>query len=205
MRDLGIRWLSLSFDVLTLITSGLRGAQPMSELVSSMKSYSPLDRGVQQSIDIHEGIEDTLRLFAFKLKQGIEIRRNYDRTIPPVLAYGSELNQVWTNPIDNAIDAMDSKGTLSIETTHLGDRLEVYITDSGTGIPDETRSRSVGNAQSHIFEPFFTTKAVGKGTGLGLELARRIVENRHRGSLSFQSKPGQTRFTVCLPIFDEAR
>jgi signal transduction histidine kinase len=189
--------LSLSFDVLTLITSGLRGAQRMSELVQSMKSYSHLDRGVQQSIDIHEGIEDTLRLFAFKLKQGIEIRRNYDRTIPPILAYGSELNQVWTNLIDNAIDAMDSKGTLSIETAHLGDRLEVYITDSGAGIPAETRSR--------IFEPFFTTKAVGKGTGLGLELARRIVENRHRGSLSFQSKPGQTQFTVCLPIVDESR
>jgi signal transduction histidine kinase len=197
MRDLGIRWLSLSFDVLTLITSGLRGAQRMSELVQSMKSYSHLDRGVQQSIDIHEGIEDTLRLFAFKLKQGIEIRRNYDRTIPPILAYGSELNQVWTNLIDNAIDAMGGNGTLSIETAHLGDRLEVHITDSGAGIPDETRS--------HIFEPFFTTKAVGKGTGLGLELARRIVENRHRGSLSFQSKPGQTRFTVCLPIVDESR
>jgi signal transduction histidine kinase len=156
----------------------------MSELEQSMKSYSHLDRGVQQSIDIHEGIEDTLRLFAFKLKQGIEIRRNYDRTIPPIFAYGSELNQVWTNLIDNAIDAMDSKGALSIETAYLGDRLEVHITDTGAGIPDETRSRSVGNAQSHIFEAFFTTKAVGKGTGLGLELARSIVENRHRGSLT---------------------
>jgi signal transduction histidine kinase len=92
---------------------------------------------------------------------------------------------------------MGGNGTLSIETVHLGDRLEVHITDSGAGIPAETRSR--------IFEPFFTTKAVGKGTGLGLELARRIVENRHRGSLSFQSKPGQTRFTVCLPIVDESR
>lgn len=128
MRDLGIRWLALSFDVLMMITSGLHGAQRMSELVQSMKSYSHLDRGVQQSSDIHEGIEDTLRLFAFKLKQGIEIRRNYD-----------------------------------------------------------------------------PTKAVGKGTGLGLESARRIVENRHRGSLSFQSQSGQTRFTVCLPIGDAAR
>ena len=195
MRDLGIRWLALSFDVLTMITSGLRGAQRMSELVQSMKSYSHLDRGVQQSIDIHEGIEDTLRLFAFKLKQGIEIRRNYDRTIPKILAYGSELNQVWTNLIDNAIDAIGNTGTISIETEHLESRLEVRITASGTGISAETRSR--------IFEPFFTTKAVGKGTGLGLELARRIVENRHRGNLSFQSQPGQTCFTVCLPLFDE--
>jgi signal transduction histidine kinase len=195
MRDLGIRWLALSFDVLGMITSGLRGAQRMSELVQSMKSYSHLDRGVQQSIDIHDGIEDTLRLFAFKLKQGIEIRRNYDRTIPQILAYGSELNQVWTNLIDNAIDAIGDTGSIEIATEHLGDRLEVHITDSGAGIADKVRSR--------IFEPFFTTKAVGKGTGLGLELARRIVENRHRGSLSFQSQPGKTRFTICLPILAE--
>jgi signal transduction histidine kinase len=194
MRDMGIRWLALSFDVLTMITSGLRGAQRMSELVQSMKSYTHLDRGVQQSIDVHEGIEDTLRLFAFKLKQGIEIRRDYDRSIPQILAYGSELNQVWTNLIDNAIDAIANTGTISIATENLGDRLQVHITDSGAGISDEVRSR--------IFEPFFTTKAVGKGTGLGLELARRIVENRHRGSLSFLSTPGQTRFTVCLPILN---
>jgi signal transduction histidine kinase len=196
MRDMGIRWLALSFDVLMMITSGLRGAKRMSELVQSMKSYSHLDRGVQQTIDIHDGLEDTLRLFAFKLKQGIEIRRHYDRNIPQILAYGSELNQVWTNLIDNAIDAIADRGIITIKTENLGDHLQVHITDSGSGISDEVRSR--------IFEPFFTTKAVGKGTGLGLELARRIVENRHRGSLSLKSTPGQTCFTVSLPIFDEA-
>lgn len=195
MRDMGIRWLAFSFDVLTMITSGLRGAKRMSELVQSMKSYSHLDQDVQQHIDIHEGIEDTLRLFAFKLKQGIEIRRNYDRSLPKILAYGSELNQVWTNLIDNAIDAMADTGVITIETENARDHLLVHITDSGSGIPDGVRSR--------IFEPFFTTKEVGKGTGLGLEMARRIVENRHRGSLSFTSTPGQTRFTVSLPISDE--
>lgn len=192
MREMGIRWLALSFDVLTMITSGLRGAKRISELVQSMKSYSHLDQGVQQLVDIHDGLEDTLRLFAFKLKHGIEIHRQYDRTMPKILAYGSELNQVWTNLIDNAIDAIGEKGAIAIETENLGDHLQVHITDSGSGIPDDVRSR--------IFEPFFTTKAVGKGTGLGLEMARRIVENRHRGSLSFTSTPGQTRFTVCLPI-----
>jgi signal transduction histidine kinase len=195
MRDMGIRWLALSFDVLTMITSGLRGAKRISELVQSMKSYSHLDQGVQQLIDIHEGLEDTLRLFAFKLKQGIEIRRNYDRSIPKILAYGSELNQVWTNLIDNAIDAIADTGVIAIETKHAGDHLLVHITDSGSGITAMVRSR--------IFEPFFTTKEVGKGTGLGLEMARRIVENRHRGSLSFTSTPGQTRFTVSLPISEK--
>jgi signal transduction histidine kinase len=143
-------------------------------------------------IDVHEGIEDTLQLFGYKLKQGIEIQRHYDRSIPQILAYGSELNQVWTNLIDNAIDATNGKGTIKIVTTGHSDRIQVQITDSGTGIPLEVQSR--------IFEPFFTTKPVGKGTGLGLELSQRIVENRHRGTISFQSKPGETRFTVCLPL-----
>jgi signal transduction histidine kinase len=192
MHDMGLRWLALSFDVLSMIKSGLHGAERMAELVKSMKSYSHLDQGVQQLIDVHDEIEDTLRLFAYKIKHGIEIRRKYDRTIPRFLAYGSELNQVWTNLIDNAIDAMDDQGVLEIATEFNLDHVQVHFTDSGAGIPDEVRSR--------IFEPFFTTKPVGKGTGLGLEMVRRIVENRHRGSLVVESRPGQTRFTVCLPI-----
>lgn len=192
MHDMGLRWLALSFDVLTMITSGLHGAKRMAELVQSMKSYSHLDQGIQQLIDVHDGIEDTLRLFAYKLKHGVEIQRRYDRTIPRFLAYGSELNQVWTNLIDNAIDAMAEKGVLEIETEFYQDHLQVHITDSGSGISEEVRSR--------MFEPFFTTKPVGKGSGLGLEMVRRIVENRHRGSLTLESRPGRTRFTVCLPI-----
>lgn len=192
MRDIGVRWLALSFDVMSMITSGLRGAKRISELVGAMKSYSYLDQGVQQLVDIHEGLEDTLRLFSFKLKQGIKICRNYDRNLPQILAYGSELNQVWTNLIDNTIDAIADKGTIEIATACVGDRLQVQITDSGSGIPDEVRSR--------IFEPFFTTKPVGKGSGLGLETVRRTVENRHRGTLTFESTPGKTRFTVSLPV-----
>lgn len=192
MRDLGFRWLALSFEVLSMMTSGLHGAKRMSELVQAMKSYSHLDQGIQQIVDVHEGIEDTLRLFAFKLKKGIEIRRNYDCNTPKILAYGSELNQVWTNLIDNAIDAMGDRGVLEITTTCYQDRIEVQIIDSGSGISEEVRSR--------IFEPFFTTKPVGKGTGLGLELCRRIVENRHQGALTCDSIPGRTRFSVRLPV-----
>nr|WP_235355380.1 ATP-binding protein [Aliterella atlantica] len=192
MREMGIRWLALSFDVMSLISTGSRGAKRISDLVQAMKSYSYLDRGVQQLVDVHQQLEDTLQLFAYKLKQGIEIRRAYDKSIPQFMAYGSELNQVWTNLLDNAIDAIAGKGTIKMKTIRHSDRLEVQIIDSGLGIPPEISSR--------IFEPFFTTKPVGKGTGLGLEMVRRIVENRHRGTISFSSKPGETKFTVCLPI-----
>jgi signal transduction histidine kinase len=191
LRDMGLRWLALSFDVMSMITSGLRGAKRISELVQSMKSYSHLDRGAQQIIDVHEGLEDTLRLFSYKLKHGIEIRRSYDRSLPKLLAYGSELNQVWTNLIDNAIDAMAGEGIIELVTSRNGNYIQVQVTDSGPGIPPKIQSR--------IFEPFFTTKPVGKGSGLGLDLVRRIVENRHHGTLAFESKPGKTSFTVCLP------
>ena len=192
MRDMGLRWLALSFEVMGMIASGLHGAERIAELVRSMKSYAHLDQGAKQIIDVHEGLEDTLRLFSYKLKHGIEIRRSYDSTLPKITAYGSELNQVWTNLIDNAIDAMNEKGVLELTTTRHHDRIVVQITDSGSGIPLEIRDR--------IFEPFFTTKPVGKGSGLGLELVRRIVENRHRGSMTLDSQPGKTQFTICLPL-----
>ncbi len=192
LKDMGVRWLGLSFEVMSTIKGGLRSAERISELVQSMKSYSYLDQGAQQLVDVHQGIEDTIRLFSCKLKQGITIKRSYDDTIPKILAYGSELNQVWTNLIDNAIDAMDNKGILELTTKNKSDRLVVNVTDSGVGIPADVRSR--------IFEPFFTTKPVGKGTGLGLETVRRIVENRHKGSISIDSNPGRTSFIVCLPL-----
>jgi signal transduction histidine kinase len=192
LREMGVRWLGLSFEVMSTIKGGLRSAERISELVQSMKSYSYLDQGAQQLVDVHQGIEDTIRLFSGKLKQGITVKRSYDDTIPQILVYGSELNQVWTNLIDNAIDAMDNKGILELTTKNKGDRLVVTITDSGAGISAEMRSR--------IFEPFFTTKPVGKGTGLGLEMVRRIVENRHHGSISLDSNPGRTSFSVCLPL-----
>jgi signal transduction histidine kinase len=191
LKEMGLHWLALSFEVMEMISGGLRGAERISELVQSMKSYSHLDRGAQQIIDVHEGLEDTLRLFSYKVKRAIELRRHYDRSIPKILAYGSELNQVWTNLIDNAIDVMNETGVLEIVTINHRDRIEVQIIDSGAGIPNEIKSR--------IFEPFFTTKTVGKGSGLGLEMVRRIIENRHKGTISVDSQPGKTQFTVCLP------
>jgi len=192
LREMGLHWLALSFEVMSMIKHGLRGAERISELVQAMKSYSYLDQGIQQEVNLHQGLEDTLRLFGHKLKCGIQVRRNYDQQIPKILAYGSELNQVWTNLIDNAIDAMDGKGRLEITTLQRDRCVRVDISDSGSGIPPEIQTR--------IFEPFFTTKSVGHGSGLGLETARRIVENRHHGTISFESNPGRTCFTICLPL-----
>ena len=192
LKDMGLRWLALSFEVMSMIQSGLRGAERVSALVQSMKSYSYLDRGAKQQVDIHQGIEDTIQLLSHKLKQGVKIKRSYDRSLPKILAFGSELNQVWTNLIDNSIQAMAAKGNLEIITKGKGDRIMVKIIDSGTGIPAAIQSR--------IFEPFFTTKPVGEGSGLGLDNVRRIVENRHRGSITLESEPGRTCFSICLPV-----
>jgi signal transduction histidine kinase len=192
LREMGLHWLALSFDVIEMIASGKRSAERISDLVEAMKSYSYLDQGAQQLIDIHEGIENTLLLFAAKLKQGIQIQRHYHSDLPRLLAYGSELNQVWTSLLDNAIDAMGETGILEITTGYYKEFVQVHITDSGHGIPVELQTR--------IFEPFFTTKAVGQGSGLGLDLVRRIVENRHHGSVTCASQPGKTTFTVCLPL-----
>ncbi|MGB3614642.1 MAG: ATP-binding protein [Elainellaceae cyanobacterium] len=198
LRDMGLRWLALSFDVMGLIQSGLDGAERVSTLVQSMKSYSYMDRAAQQQVNVHDGIEDTLRLFAFKLKHGITVTRHYAPDLPPITAFGSELNQVWTNLIDNAIDALtegDSGGappTIAVRTGRQGPCVCVEIEDNGPGIPFEIRTR--------ILEPFFTTKPMGKGSGLGLDVVRRIVENHHKGSLMVDSEPGRTCFTVLLPL-----
>jgi signal transduction histidine kinase len=192
LREMGLRWLSLSFEVTSMIKHGLHGAERISSLVQAMKSYSYLDQGIRQEVNLHQGLEDTLRLFDHKLKHGIQVERHYDPQLPNLLAYGSELNQVWTNLIDNAIDGMAGKGLLEIRTQQCDRSARVDITDSGSGIQPEIQTR--------IFEPFFTTKGVGQGSGLGLDTSRRIVENRHHGTISFESKPGKTRFTVCLPF-----
>jgi signal transduction histidine kinase len=127
-----------------------------------------------------------------KVGTHIEVVKNYDRSLPDIPVYGAELNQVWTNLIDNALQAMDGDGTLTITTSRAGDMLEVEIADTGTGIPADIQPR--------IFEPFFTTKPVGSGTGLGLDISWRIVVNKHHGDLTVQSEPGDTRFRVRLPI-----
>ncbi|MDY6782512.1 MAG: ATP-binding protein [Cyanobacteriota bacterium] len=198
LRDMGLRWLALSFEVMGMIQNGLEGAERISTLVQSMKSYSYMDRAAQQQVNIHDGIEDTLRLFAFKLKHGIKVKRHYDTNLAKIEVFGSELNQVWTNLIDNAIDAL-SEGTpsdappqIAIRTCQKEDVLRVEIEDNGPGIPPDVKNR--------ILEPFFTTKAMGKGSGLGLDVVRRIVENRHGGSLAIESEPGRTCFAVLLPL-----
>ncbi|MGH9112982.1 MAG: ATP-binding protein [Acidimicrobiales bacterium] len=165
----------------------------ISALLASAKQYTQMDRAPLQTFDVHEGLDATLTMLGHKLGEGIAIVREYDRSLPHIAAYPGELNQVWTNLIDNAVDAMDGQGKLTVRTGLNGDdRLLVEIGDTGPGVPDEVRSR--------IFEPFFTTKAMGKGTGLGLDIAWRIVVGRHHGDIRLRTEPGDTRFQVVLPI-----
>jgi signal transduction histidine kinase len=165
----------------------------MSSLIGAVKAYAYMDRGGVVHADIHEGLETTVTVLAHKLKHTqIELQRDYDRTLPQLTIHGSELNQVWTNLLDNAIDALGERGTITIRTRRDGECALVEVSDTGPGIPDEARKR--------VFEPFFTTKPVGHGTGLGLDTARRIVEERHRGSLSFDTSEAGTTFRVWLPL-----
>jgi signal transduction histidine kinase len=163
----------------------------ISDLVRAIKEYTYMDQGSDQEVDIHQGLESTLLMLRHRLKHGIDVKLEFDRSLPKICARGSELNQVWTNLIDNAIDAMGGKGELRIRTARELDRLFVEIADNGPGIPLDV--------QTHIFEPFFTTKGVGKGTGLGLETVRRIVQE-HSGEITVQSVPGDTRFQIRLPL-----
>ena len=162
----------------------------ISDLVRAIKEYSYMDQAPVQDVDLTKGLENTLTIMAHKLKKGVTIKRDYNPTPLLVNSYGSELNQVWTNIIDNAIDAMHGEGELRIRTFLEGDCAVVEIGDSGPGIPPEIQPR--------IFEPFFTTKEVGEGTGLGLDTTLRIVR-KHRGSINVTSIPGDTRFQVRLP------
>ena len=155
-----------------------------------------MDQAQFQEIDIHVGLDSTLKIFSHRTKKGIEVRRNYDHSIPRLAAFAGELNQVWTNLISNALDAMDATetggGVLTVTTRRDGNDVVVSIGDTGSGIAPEVRD--------HIFDAFVTTKPAGQGTGLGLETARRIVVNRHRGRISVESVPGDTRFEVRLPL-----
>ena len=162
----------------------------ISDLVRAIKEYSYMDQAPVQDVDVVKGLENTLTILGHKLKQGVTIKRDYHPTPLLVNSYGSELNQVWTNIIDNAIDAMHGEGELRIKTFLEADCAVVEIGDSGPGIPPEIQSR--------IFEPFFTTKGVGEGTGLGLDTTMRIVK-KHHGSITVNSVPGDTRFQVRLP------
>lgn len=186
-----LTWLEATLAATGLINEIEQSTGRISELVKAVKGYSYMDQAPLQDVDVHEGLENTLTIFAHKLKQGVVVTREYDRTLPRISAYGSELNQVWTNLIDNAIYALSGKGQIWIRTSKDNNCILVEIADNGPGIPSVIQPR--------IFEPFFTTKGVGEGTGLGLEIAYRIVV-KHKGNIHFESKPGDTRFRIHLPI-----
>ena len=188
-----LKWVAATLTADGLIAELQNSTQRMSQLVAAVKSYAYMDRGGVVEADLHEGLESTLVILAHKLKHTtITIERRYDRSLPKLTIHGSELNQVWTNLLDNAIDALGESGTVTIATQRDGDCAVVEISDDGPGIPAELRER--------IFDSFFTTKQVGKGTGLGLQNARRIVVDRHDGSISVDSEPGRTTFRVRLPF-----
>ncbi len=180
---------SVAAEQLTREIEGATGR--ISDLVRAVKEYSYMDQQPEQVIDIHRGIESTLTMLKFRWKKQVEVKREFDTSLPGVFAHGSELNQVWTNLIDNAIDAMNGKGELRIRTSRELNCALVEITDNGPGIPDSIKP--------HIFEPFFTTKEMGAGTGLGLDAVYRIVR-AHHGDIFVDTKPGQTTFQVRIPF-----
>ena len=184
-------WLEARLNLKSLVSQVEQSTGRIAELVKAVKSYSYMDQSPMQEVDIHEGIESTLTMLGHKLKN-VTLVRAFDRSVPRIMAYGSELNQVWTNLIDNAIHAVNGTGKICIGTCLEDNQLVVEIVDNGPGIPPEV--------QSHMFEPFFTTKSVGTGTGLGLIISNRIVGDRHGGEIEFESRPGETRFKVRLPI-----
>ncbi|UCD98791.1 MAG: CoA-binding protein [Chloroflexota bacterium] len=186
-----INWIGASYNTYSLLEEINQGSERISEIVKSLKTYVYLDQAPIQAVDVQEGLDNTLVMLRHKLKQGIEVKREYGDNLPQIQAYGSELNQVWTNIIDNAVDAMNGKGEIIIKTHQEGDWVIVEIEDNGPGIPEDV--------QEKIFSPFFTTKAVGKGTGLGLNISYKIIE-KHSGEIKVFSKPGKTRFRVTLPI-----
>jgi signal transduction histidine kinase len=183
--------IAASLTIGTLLDQIENSTGRISDLVRAIKEYTYMDQGPDQEVDIHHGLENTLLMLRHRLKEGIAVKLDFDRTLPKICARGSELNQVWTNLIDNAIDAMEGHGELRIRTAHELDRLLVEIADNGPGIPPEV--------QAHIFEPFFTTKGIGKGTGLGLETVHRILQE-HGGEIAVDSVPGNTRFQIRLPL-----
>jgi signal transduction histidine kinase len=189
--DPGLEWVASSISVAGLLSEVKESTRRVFDLVAAMKSYSQMDRASLQRIDLREGLENTLVMLGHKIPNGVTVLRNYSEGVPLVEAYAGELNQVWMILIDNALDAMDGTGTLTVTTGTDGQDVVVEIGDNGPGMPLAVAARA--------FEPFFTTKGVGKGAGLGLDVARRIVEERHGGSIRIDSHPGDTNVRVRLP------
>jgi signal transduction histidine kinase len=187
--------ISASLEIADLLNQIEHSTSRISELVGAIKEYTFMDQSPVQNVDIVKTLETTLTILNHKLKRGVSVQRDYQKLPLLVNSFGSELNQIWTNIIDNAIDAMGGKGELRVRTYREDDCVVVEIGDNGPGISPE--------AQPHIFEPFFTTKGVGEGTGLGLDTVQRIVK-KHRGNIQVNSKPGDTRFQVRLPLSENA-
>ncbi len=189
--EAALQWLRTGLEVRELAGDVEASTMRISDLVRVMKEYSYMDQDAFQELDIHKGLESTLRLFGYRLRGSVELVRDYSADVPKICAYGNELNQVWTNLIDNALDAMNGQGRLTVRTAPDDDGVLVEIIDTGPGIPEDIQER--------IFEPFFTTKGVGAGTGLGLDISYRIIANRHGGTLRVSSVPGETKFQIRLP------
>ncbi|MCK1820200.1 ATP-binding protein [Streptomyces sp. XM83C] len=190
-----VGWLNYTVETELLMDEIEDSTARVSRLVDAAKQYSQLDRAPYQIADVHDLLDSTLLMLSGKTGRRIEVVKDYDRTLPRIPAYPAELNQVWTNIVDNAVAAINDSGgdgTLTVRTGRRGDRLTVEFRDTGPGVPPEIRDR--------IFDPFFTTKPVGQGTGLGLDISWRIVVNKHRGSIEVDSEPGDTRFRVLLPL-----
>jgi signal transduction histidine kinase len=187
--------IAASVEIAILLNEIESSTARISDLVQAIKEYTYMDQAKAQNVDIVKGVENTLIIMNHKLKRGVTVRREYQKIPLLVNSYGSELNQVWTNIIDNAIDAMGGKGELRVRTYRSDDCVVVEIGDNGPGISPEV--------QAHMFEPFFTTKGVGEGTGLGLDTVQRIVK-KHRGTIYVDSKPGDTRFQIFLPLVEES-
>jgi len=187
----GLSWVESTLSSAAILGEMQEAISRISTLVAAVKSYSQVDRAAVQLIDVTDGLESTLIIVRHKL-DGITVERDYDPNVPRLEAYPAQLNQVWTNLIDNAIDAMNGSGTLCLRTRLDGDAVVVEVVDTGEGMSSEV--------QAHAFEPFFTTKDVGKGTGLGLDMSRRIVHDQHHGEVTISSRPGETILSVRLPI-----
>ncbi len=190
--DAAVRSVAAALTARSLALELASSTEQISSLVGAVKAYAYMDRGELLEVDVHEGLETTLAVLAHKLRHSeITVTRNYDRSLPRLTVHAGELNQVWTNLIDNAIQVLDGRGEITITTAAEGDGIRVDIADDGPGIDAAIRGR--------IFDPFFTTKGVGEGTGLGLDTARRIVVERHGGSIDVESEAGRTVFHVWLP------
>jgi signal transduction histidine kinase len=190
-----VAWLASTHTIYGLLTEISEGAGRISEIVKALKTYTYLDQAPVQDVNVHEGLDNTLVMLRSKLKKGITVHRDYCAYLPRIEAYGSELNQVWTNIIDNGVAAMDGQGIITIRTHYEGNWITIEIEDNGPGIPEQV--------QSKIFDPFFTTKAPGEGTGLGLNISHNIIVQKHKGELTVDSQPGRTCFQIKLPVDQE--